>query len=498
MIAERPTKAAAARAALADITLNHLAEVEDPRGIAQLADDLRWAEGAGDRLYAPIRAAIPVFQTLAMRASQHLAATLPYNRREALEKLRDIARDLALTYSTMPGRVPGAVVAAARRWRQVAEAKLDEMGREDEASGRVYNPFVFGQPIEETETNQFVGRQDIVREIEVNLLGGQQKPTLVLWGPRRMGKTSVLMQLPRLLGPDFAVAFVDMQAGRVRESVPAFFHGIAESAATALARRGVAAPTLELSELKENPFNVFASWLKTIEGALAEVRYLLLCLDEYERLEQSIIEGRLSPDLMDEMRHIIQHHPAIPLLFSGSHRPDEMSLNWPDTLISSRLIRVSYLSEEEARQLITEPVPDFGIAYAEESIERIIEVTRCQPNLVQAVCYELVNHLNVEGRRDAQRPDIDLAVEKAFESAHLYFAEMWKQLSVPQEGLLQALARTPEQAHAEALAVAAAISLDQASPELRTLRERSIIETLDGAWRFQVPMVGEWVRRRAQ
>ena len=84
----------------------------------------------------------------------------------------------------------------------------------------MHNPFIFGQPIEETDTNLFVGRRDTVKEIEVSLLGGEQKPALVMWGPRRMGKTSVLLQLPRLLGPAFVPAFVDMQSVQVRESLP--------------------------------------------------------------------------------------------------------------------------------------------------------------------------------------------------------------------------------------------------------------------------------------
>ena len=50
---------------------------------------------------------------------------------------------------------------------------------------------------------------------------------------------------------------------------------------------------------------------------LGHERHLLLCLDEFERLEASIREQRLPGELMDEIRHIIQHHPRIVLLFAG-------------------------------------------------------------------------------------------------------------------------------------------------------------------------------------
>ena len=223
---------------------------------------------------------------------------------------------------------------------------------------------------------------------------------------------------------------------------------------------------------------------------------MLLWLDELERLEASIREGKLPSELMDQIRHVIQHHPRIVLVFAGSHRPDEMALNWPDVLISTRLIRVSYLREEEARQLITEPAPDFGVSYGEGSVERILEVTRCQPNLVQAVCYELVNHLNVEGRREARREDVEGAVGQALESAHLYFAEMWQQVSETQRRVLAEIARASERAQVEELVTAAGAARDKVEADLRVLEGRGIIEAADDRRRFQVPMVGEWVRRR--
>lgn len=361
----------------------------------------------------------------------------------------------------------------------------------------MHNPFVFGQPIEETETNLFVGRRDIVREIEVSLLGGSAKPTLVLWGPRRMGKTSVLLQLPRLLGSEFVPAFLDAQAMQVRENVGAFFQSITASASAALHRRGIPMPPLAAADLAENPFSVFATWVASVEERLGPRRHLLLCLDEFERIETSIREGRLPQELLDQFRHIIQHHARIVLLFAGSHRPDEMVLNWPDILISTKLIRVSYLHEQEARQLVTQPVPEFEVRYTPESVDGILAHTRCQPYLIQALCYELINHLNMEGRKEAAAADVELVTERALESAHLYFAEMWRQLDENLRTITRAISRS--QGGIDVPHLAAEISADSEAVEagLRTLTGRSIVEhDPAGHWRFQVPMVAEWVRTR--
>lgn len=497
VISERPTQAQVARVALMHVVTRHLARLDTIQKIATAGAEVERPVAQGVQLPEMLQAALPELSVLTRFAEQHLSATLPYNRRRALQRLSEGADDLGRRLALEDGPVPRMLLSVTRAWRDIALARLDEIAAADKSAGFVHNPFVFGQPIEETETNLFVGRRDVVREIEVSLLGGSAKPTLVLWGPRRMGKTSVLLQLPRLLGSEFVPAFLDAQAMQVRENVGAFFHSITASASAALHRRGIPMPSLSAADLAENPFSVFAAWIENVEERLGSQRHLLLCLDEFERLEASIREGRLPQELLDQFRHIIQHHARIVLLFAGSHRPDEMVLNWPDILISTKLIRVSYLHEQEARQLVTQPVPEFEVSYTPESVDGILTQTRCQPYLIQAVCYELINHLNMEGRKEATVADVELVTEHALESAHLYFAEMWRQLDENMRSITRAMSQS--QGGIDVPHLAAEISADPEAVEagLRTLAGRSIIEHDPvGHWRFQVPMVAEWVRTR--
>ncbi len=370
------------------------------------------------------------------------------------------------------------------------------MGQLELEAGYVHNPYVFGQPIEETESNLFVGRRDTVREIEVSLLGAEQKPALVLWGPRRMGKTSVLLQLPRLLGPEFIPAFVDMQAAAVRENLGSFLRSITGASARALRPRGLTLEGLTEKEVESNPFMAFSEWLERTEASLTGDRHLLLCLDEFERLEQSIKEGQLPAALLDEFRHLIQHHPRLVLLLAGSHRPDELELNWLDALINAKMVRVSYLAEEEARLLITRPVAEFEISYAEGSVDRILAATRGQPYLVQALCYELVNYLNIECRREAEPGDVEAAITRALDSAHLYFAEMWRGFSEPQRAVLRWLAAQPQGATADEAAHGAGLTTDIVADEMKKLEARATLESAPGGrgWRYQVPLTAAWVR----
>ena len=497
IIAERPTQAAAARSALIHIIAGRLARLDTIQKIAAAGAEVERPAAEDVQLPPMLQATLPELSTLTRLAEQHLSATLPHNRRRALQRLTEGADDLARRLAVANGPLPRMLLSATRAWRDVAAAELEKIGRAEQAAGFVHNPFVFGQPIEETDTNLFVGRRDVVRQIEISLLGGTAKPTLVLWGPRRMGKTSVLLQLPRLLGSEFVPAFLDLQAMQVRESLVAFLRSISASSVAALHRRGTSVPSLESVSLSEDPFSRFASWMQKVEEHIGPERYLLLCLDEFERLETSVLEGRLPRELLDQIRHIIQHHPRIVLLFAGSHRPDEMELDWSDILISTKLIRVDYLREEEATQLITRPVPDFGISYDSGAIEKIIERTRCQPYLIQALCYELTNHLNVEGRREATASDVGVATERTLESAHLYFAEMWRHLDDHQRSLLKVIAASPEGRTVGELCATTPQATEHTETTLGGLTSRGIVDHDEAStWRFQVPMVAQWVREQ--
>jgi hypothetical protein len=134
------------------------------------------------------------------------------------------------------------------------------------------------------------------------------------------------------------------------------------------------------------------------------------------------------------------------LLFSGSHEPKELPDYWSDYLINTRTLRVSYLDEESACELIVQPGEDFPNIYdcAKRSakgdrtaVDAIIHLTHCQSYLVQLTCYEVVELLNRdirENRRDASTPkataqDVETVIPTVLERGGEYFRELWRSLS---------------------------------------------------------------------
>ncbi len=61
------------------------------------------------------------------------------------------------------------------------------------------NPYIAGNPIDEAEA--FFGRDDVLRDVTA-VLRNRNQNAIVLYGQRRIGKTSILLQLEKRLAAD--------------------------------------------------------------------------------------------------------------------------------------------------------------------------------------------------------------------------------------------------------------------------------------------------------
>jgi hypothetical protein len=174
------------------------------------------------------------------------------------------------------------------------------------------------------------------------------------------------------------------------------------------------------------------------------------------------------------------------VLITGSKELNELELNWSDYLISAKTIKLGYLSKDDARTLIANPIDDFSLNYEGgengEVVNKIIDVTNCQPYLVQALCFELVNYLNTQHRKEARMDDIDTAIEKVLVSAENYFYYIWNsECSEKEKGILKRLVSN--------------IPLKGDEEEINSLMRKEIIENVNGYFRFKVELMKKWIQK---
>jgi len=329
----------------------------------------------------------------------------------------------------------------------------------------------------------------------------QRQPPLLLYGQRRMGKTSLLHNLGRLLPSTIVHLYIDGQGIAGAIDYADFLYNIGRQMRKSAERhRGVVLPSLERDSLKVSPFTAFDEWLDEVEKVLDRKgrRMALFALDEFEALGTVLNKGRFDEeDVLNMLRHLIQHRPRFKVLLAGSHTLDEFR-KWASYLINVRTLHMDYLTEGETRQLIQNPVKDFVLDYVPEAVDEAVFLTRGHPHLVQLLCHEIValkNEQTLEERRLVRKSDVETAVDPALEHGSFFFTDIeHNQVDGKGVEILRYMAKQGKQGFVEARDLEGNLS-DEFNLSLEALIHRELIEHVNNGYQFQVELIRRWFAR---
>ncbi len=225
-----------------------------------------------------------------------------------------------------------------------------------------------------------------------------------------------------------------------------------------------------------------------------------------EELEQRVKNGKIEKEIFAYLRGVTQTGRGFALMFAGLHTLEEMTREyWNPFFQSVQTVRIGYLSELDAEQLIRDPLERFPLDYELEAVNRITELTRSHPYLTQSLCHNLVNRLNnpLYRSRKATREDVDAVVDRTLESSGYYFDDyVWGWSGADEQLALALLAEASEEADDEVAfsVVEKRLGRDAALEATRKLVSREILteETSAGelVFRFQIPLARQWVRQK--
>lgn len=490
----------AAESALATIMAHDLRDCEHIPDIAGAATCLSWFPRAIDLPSLNLQRTVTLLNEVSQNAEAATRALDGFGWPINLRKARANLKALQETLARMNRRVAGPLNPIVQRWQDTIEQALEEAPR-DAGPVLIENWYIFGNPITPEREHMFVGREDLFARLQENL-AATSKPTLVLHGQRRTGKTSLLLQLPNRLPAEQVPVYVDLQATAPVDGLNRFLYTLAhEAVLQADEKRRIALPSVELADFDQRGTHAFYEWLEQTRQRLGE-RLLLFTLDEFEKIEEAIGQGRIEVAVLDVLRHLIHHYsPWFVFLFAGVHTLEEMSRDWHSYFISVKPICVSYLDPDAARKLILLPSDTYQIRYDRGAVETILKATHAQPFLVQAVCFELIQHLNSHHRRMAGPfgrvivDDAQEAIHRGVRSAHAYFYDLWVNSSAPERLVLASLAHSQkEKVRIDNLGKDLGMKKQAIYEAVEQLKRRELIEIKGRESQFQVPMVRQWIR----
>lgn len=366
--------------------------------------------------------------------------------------------------------------------------------RESHRRDRPPNPYIL-TPL--TDTIGFHGRDSVLQFVR-NTLGAPYQNVVVLYGQRRIGKTSVLYQLtrPEQTPVGFRPVYFDLQ-GRGEHRLEQVLYGLAREVARNL---GLAPPMRE--DFRDESFFQYG-FLPQAYASLGGQRLLVL-VDEFDVLggEEVTPEaayhrlfGYLQDLLIDEQRRLA-------FVFVVGRRLDELPSRIKSTFKSAQCKRISVLGRRSAENLIRGPIGG-SLDFADDAVEGLWALTAGHPYLLQLLCYELFERAVRAGRRQVRAEDVDDdLIATAMEMGMGGLAWFWDEFPPAERFLLSAIAEITQTGPSATLRrIGDALrehGVGLQGMELSTaptvLSDWEVIEsTGPDAYRFRVEFVRRWI-----
>jgi hypothetical protein len=294
-------------------------------------------------------------------------------------------------YSLLLGVV--VVLSGASLWRHYR--------RREQLRKRRFNPYVAGAPVLDDE--MFFGRRELVDRI----LQTVHNNSLLIYGERRIGKTSIQHQLKKRLRElddphyEFYPVYVDLQGTAENR----FFQTIIEDIFEELA------PVLHDLKLQKDISGDYTyrdfvrdvrAVLKFLQSRTSKKVKLVLLIDEVDELND------YDPKVNQKLRSLFMKNFAENLVavVSGVEIKKQWEREGSPWYNFFEEVEVRPFDPRAARELIERPIGkifklDGGV------VEKIISITAGKPYLIQKICISLVTRLHEQHRRKITIADVE-------------------------------------------------------------------------------------------
>jgi tetratricopeptide (TPR) repeat protein len=273
--------------------------------------------------------------------------------------------------------------------------------RRAELRRRKFNPYVAGAPV--MNDAMFFGRRQLVDRILQTI----HNNSLLLYGERRIGKTSIQHQLKRRLieidDPyfEFHPVYIDLQGTPQEQFFSTIARDIAEELAPTLAGLAITGSTPANYSYRDLVGDL-RTVIRYLQQRSSKTVKLVLLIDEVDELNE--YDPRINQRLRSLfMKNFAENLVAVVSGVEIKKRWEREGSPWYNFFEE---IEVRPFDEQEARDLIRKPIEGIFRADA-DVIERIIALTGGRPYLIQKLCVALVTRLHEERRRKMTLADVD-------------------------------------------------------------------------------------------
>ena len=298
------------------------------------------------------------------------------------------------------------------------------------------NPYIVGRAISEPEL--FFGRQSLFQFITDNL--NNEEHVILLHGQRRIGKSSIIVQIPNFVGEEeFVFVLFDLHH-KARLPISQVLQDLATKIVEDLKLESdrVTIPTIaELkTEIKSFSNNLLPAIYRTLDD-----KNLVLLLDEFDVLHNDDTNsadkhffGYLKA-LIDEQKKLF----IIPVI----GRKLEDLPNLLELFKGAPNYKIGLLDEYAAKLLITRPAQG-SLEFDKEAIEAILKHSAGHPYFTQALCFALFQQARERDNWKVTATEVENVLEEAIELTQGGLAWFWDGLPIPEQVVFSAVAEAQQ------------------------------------------------------
>ena len=341
------------------------------------------------------------------------------------------------------------------------------------------NPYIIGCPV--NGPDRFFNREKLLAFVADNLNQGAR--AILLYGQRRIGKSSVLAQLPYALGNEYTFISLSLE-GKSQKGLAQVLHELAKETLFSLEEASWVPLLPSIAELTLKPELFVTQFLRQVHE-LSDRRDLVLLLDEFDTLGDYPPESagtHLFPYLQEFISAPGDHYKFLRIVPVIGRRLDDLPI-LRKVFHSAPLWEIRLLDFTSAAKLITDPAKGI-LTYSQDAIEAVFELCAGHPYFTQVMGFALFSQARANDRWTVSADDVYSMSDRAIELGGGGLAWFWDGLPIAERVVYAAAAEIAEKS-------STGIEVKDGEP-LELLEDRGILltECLHNAqlklieWRF--------------
>ncbi len=365
------------------------------------------------------------------------------------------------------------------------------------------NPFVVGGAIADSSGQGFFGREKIFDFVR-SALNSVHRPPILLIGQRRIGKSSVLRQLPAHLPKEYCCVYFDLQ-GKETMPLDSVLFGLGRAIADRLKMKRP-----EREESTEASFDDFLSLVLAELGG--NQNRLVLLFDEFDVVDTAVgvenqgASGRFVPYLAE----LIAKYPGVGFLMVVGRNMEEMSGGTVGAILKDTVhCSIGRLTFAEVKELIEKSSLNV-LSFRRSALDRVFQLASGHPFCTQVLCHLIWSEAVARPGRPPhviESPNVGATLGDAIELGANGMNWIFDGLVDPTHRLvLAAVAQesdplkgtAADRATIDGALRANSVFLDSVDVDraLRDLTSWDILVRLGAGFTFAVPMIGVWTRNK--